>query len=111
MGDSITNYYDIQNVFSDFNVVNSGINGNKTDDIINDMYDRVYRYNPSKVILLIGINNFLYSNDEIEKVVNDIEQLSKKIEEKSPNCKIYIESIYPVNDDWRAKYNNNVPKI
>lgn len=111
LGDSITDFYDVRSAFSDYNVVNSGINGNRTNDIINDMYNRVYRYNPSKVIILIGINNLLYDTDDTEKVVDDIEKISKEIGKKSPNCKIYIESIYPVNDDWRIKYNNDVPKI
>jgi lysophospholipase L1-like esterase len=43
--------------------------------------------------------------------VNDIEEITKKINKKLPNCKIYVESIYPINSDWKEKHNSNVPEI
>ena len=111
LGDSITDFYNVNRYFNEYNIVNSGISGNTTKDILNDLDNRVYRYNPSKVVLLIGINNFLNEDDSVEVVVNDIEEITKKINKKLPNCKIYVESIYPINSDWKDKHNSNVPEI
>lgn len=99
LGDSITDFYDLEEYYENMPVVNSGIDGNKTEDILSNMEDRVYKYNPSKVILLIGIND-LKANKSEEKVVENIDVILKKIKQNLPNCEIYVESIYPMNEDW-----------
>ncbi len=94
-GDSITNGYKIEEFYPKNNVINSGISGNITENLLERM-DDVYKYNPSKVFLLIGINdlNRGYSSDEIlsnmQKIINNIKTHRKY-------TKIYIESIYPIN--------------
>lgn len=94
-GDSITNGYNVEEFFPKRNVINSGISGNITENLLERM-DDVYKYNPSKVFLLIGINdlNRGYSSDEIlsnmQKIINNIKTHRKY-------TKIYIESIYPIN--------------
>lgn len=110
LGDSITYLYDLDKYFEGFPVVDSGINGNRTQDILDNLEERVYRYNPSKVILLIGINDFLYGNHDADEITGNIEKISLEIQKNLPNCKIYIESIYPINDDWRLKHNSSVPR-
>ena len=77
LGDSITYYYDLDKYYPDNNVVNSGICGDVSEDILNDMYNRVYKYNPSIVFLLIGTNQL--ESDEyklIESQIIDIEIIS-----------------------------------
>ena len=109
LGDSITDYYDLDKYFGeDKLIVNSGISGNKTSDILSDMKNRVYRYNPSKVFLLIGINNFLHDDITPDEMVNQIDEIVTEIHEKLPNTIIYIESIYPVNDIWKTRYDSSV---
>lgn len=94
-GDSITSVYNVDEFFPKNNVINSGISGNITENLLERM-DDVYKYNPSKVFLLIGINdlNRGYSSDEIlsnmQKIINNIKTHRKY-------TKIYIESIYPIN--------------
>lgn len=103
-GDSITDYYDLDKYFPDLKKVNSGIRGNRTWDLKNDMYNRLYRYNPSKVVLLIGINNFLSENDTVENVTKDIQFILDEIHKNLPYSKIIVQSIYPINTDWCDKY-------
>lgn len=107
LGDSITDYYDLYAAFSDRNVVNSGIAGDLTSDILEDMDNRVYQYNPSKVFLLIGTNDIEHevSKDEI---VDNIKKIIEGIKENRENAEIYLESIYPVNEDkWGASLRRN----
>lgn len=118
LGDSITNLYKFDKYYKDLPIVNSGIDGNKTADILNNLEERVYRYNPSKLILLIGINDLLYENHD-EQISKDIEKITSKIAKKLPNCSIYIESVYPMNKNWDTyveiedieKLNDKIKKI
>lgn len=108
-GDSITDFYDLDKYYPDLKKVNSGISGNRTWDLKNDMYNRLYRYNPSEVVLLIGINNFLYEDSSVDTVVNDIKEIIGNIKKELPHTKIYVQSIYPINDDWRINKRRDVP--
>lgn len=109
LGDSITDFYDLDKFYgSEMLIVNSGINGNKTEDIINNIRNRVFAYNPSKIFLLIGVNDILYDGDDPENVVDQIDEIVMEINNKLPNTKIYIESIYPVNNEWKDNHDNRV---
>lgn len=101
LGDSITEFYDLDKYFPDMPVVNSGISGNTTEDILNDMKNRVYDYNPSKVFLLIGTND-LRDKKSVDEVVGNIEKIIEAIKENRKETEIYLESIYPVNEEIDA---------
>lgn len=110
LGDSITDFYDLDNYFDNkYSIVNSGMNGNRVDDILKNMNDSVYRYNPSDVVILIGINDILYKNSSTDEVTKKIEKLTKQIKKHNPYCNIYIQSIYPTNDKWKKEHNDSVP--
>lgn len=97
VGDSITARYDLDEYFKGMPVINSGISGNKTTDILNDMNDRIYRYNPSKVILLIGTND--YSRLSNSDTVKNIGKIIDGIKDNREYADIYVQSIYPVNKE------------
>lgn len=114
LGDSITNQYDVDKYYPELNVVNSGINGHTTDDILGDLKNRVFQHNPTDVILLIGINQV--HSDEVEHIVDDTIDIITKIKEHDENIEIYVESIYPVNTVMegslaKGKDNNKVKII
>ena len=97
LGDSITDFYDLEKYYKDLPVVNSGVNGNRAHHILDDMNDRVYRYNPSKVFILIGVNDILDDKDATD-ISNDIKSIVDGIQDNRPYAKIYVESLYPIND-------------
>ena len=96
LGDSITDYYDLDKYYTDMPTVNSGKSGNTTEDILKDMKGRAYQYNPSKVFLLIGTNDFMHKTSN-EDIISNIEKIIEGIKENRPKAEIYLESIYPVN--------------
>lgn len=102
LGDSITYQYPLDEFYEDMHVVNSGVNGNQTTDILNNMYERVYRYNPSKVILLIGTND-LTNNRSDEEILDNIRKIIVQIKENRPYAKIYIQSIYPISETMQKE--------
>ena len=97
LGDSITDFYDLEKYFPDEPVVNSGYSGNQTTDILDDMQKRVYQYNPSKVFLLIGTND-LQMERSVDEIVDNIKKIIEGIRKNRPEAEIYIESIYPINN-------------
>ena len=101
LGDSLTEYYDLDKYYKDLPVVNSGISGNITEDILNDMDHRVYQYNPSKVFLLIGTNDIQKGISSLE-IVDHIKEILTDIHDNRPYAELYLESLYPVDEDKDA---------
>ena len=98
LGDSITDFYDLDKYYKGLPIVNSGISGNTTDDILDDMKARVYDYNPSKVFLLIGTNDLIHDSS-VDDIASNIEKIVNEINSNKPQAEIYVESVYPVNDN------------
>ena len=96
LGDSLTDYFDLETYFPNQPVVNSGIAGNTTDQILASMKTRVYDYNPSKIFLLIGTND-LRDGKSQEAVVQNIEKIIEEIQINRKQAEIFVESLYPVN--------------
>lgn len=99
LGDSITEIYPIDDIYTNLPIVKSGVSGYKTNDILDRIDSMLYEYNPTKVILLIGTNDISedISEENIKNTIEQIEKISKAIKKNRKNTKIYIESIYPVN--------------
>ena len=110
LGDSITALYDLNKYYDGLPVVNSGISGETTDDIVDNLQDRVYKYNPSKVIILIGINDIERKISK-EKTIENINKIVTQIKDNKPNCEIYLESIYPINNGNEEKINHSMVGI
>ena len=105
LGDSLTEYYSLKEYYENLPVINSGVGGNTTNDILDDLEDRVYKYNPSKVFLLIGINDMKKGRDE-EYILNNIVKIVNEIKKNRPHAKIYVESLYPINNSDNEKINH-----
>lgn len=110
LGDSITEQYDLTKYFKNMPVVNSGVSGNQTADILGNMKERVYQYNPSKVFLLIGTNDIEDGVDE-EDIIHNIEEILTDIRSNRPYAELYLEAIYPVDEDKSGSGNRTNEEI
>ena len=99
LGDSITEQYDLSRYYEGYSVVNSGISGDTTEEILNNMEKRVYQYNPSTVFLMIGTND-VNENKSTEYIFNNIKQIVEEIQTNLPKAKIIVESITPTQEKW-----------
>ena len=78
LGDSITEYYDLNNYYPNMPVINSGIAGNTTEDILDEMQERVYQYKSKyKIFILIGTND-LQKGKKVDDIVNNIDKNYKR---------------------------------
>lgn len=94
VGDSLTRRNDWQLTFPNVSIVNKGINGNKTRDLLKRI-EPIASAHPSKLFLMIGINDFL-RNKEFDEIVKNYEQILQIIKGKSPHTAIYIQSVLPI---------------
>ncbi len=106
LGDSITEQYPLEEFYDNLPVINSGISGYTTSDILTHLDSMVTIYNPTKVFLLIGTNDIGRGISE-EQIYKNIKKIVSNILKKRPNTKIYIESIYPVNNSDNEKINHS----
>ena len=103
LGNSITDGGEFQELFGYDNVKNRGIVG----DVINGVRKRLNQVtsgHPAKIFLLIGINDVSHGHTA-EKIASMYEVLVKEIREQSPETQLYIQSILPINNDFR-RYKN-----
>lgn len=102
LGDSITEIYPLEDIFGKVPIVKSGISGYRTKDILEQLRKMVYQYNPSKVILLIGTNDYL-DDSTPDEVASNIKEIVQEIHKHRKNTEIYIESIYPINKSLKKE--------
>ena len=102
-GDSITEGYNVKEFFDEYRVVNSGISGNTTKDLINRIDSDLYDYNPSAVIIQIGTNDLRVSIKD-EEIISNIKKIIKGIRKNRKNASILVESIYQLNRDMDTEY-------
>lgn len=98
LGDSLTERCDFDKYYPNLKnrIVNSGVNGNTTNNILDNMYRRVYRYNPTDVFILIGTND-IGKKYELQKIFDNYVSIVSQIQKNRPLATIRIVSIYPVN--------------
>ena len=113
VGDSIFDWYPIDKIFDDLPIVNSGIAGNKTTDILNDMDNRIYRYNPTKVFIQIGTNDIEWDDsDELnEQVYQNIVKIAEGVRQNRSKSEVFIVSIYPVNNNLPGANDRHISEI
>lgn len=109
VGDSITWMYKLSDYYKKMPVINSGGDGNTTDDVVKNIKSRIYDYNPSKVFILIGTNDIIYGKSD-DYIISNIDKIIKGIKKNRPNCEIYIESIYPINNTDNEKIHHDMVK-
>ncbi len=106
-GDSITEGYNVKEFYDEYRVVNSGISGNTTNDLIDRIDSDLYDYNPSVVIIQIGTND-IRARIKDEEIINNLKTIIKGIRKNRKNSSILVESIYPLNRDMDTEYWNGV---
>jgi len=109
LGDSLTEGFDLINHFGKSNLRNRGMSGNLTEHVLYRL-EEVFNTKPCMLFLMIGIND-IYQGTASDLVINNIEKILNKIQEKSPQTKIYCQSILPVNEDHLLSFENINEKV
>lgn len=94
LGDSITEGLSIYGFFPETNII--GINSLNT-ILAEDQVAPVVSINPSKLFILLGIND-IWEGDSVDGFIERYSSLISDIKGKTKNCDIYVESIFPVSE-------------
>lgn len=97
-GDSITAMNDWQKAFPKQNVYNEGIGGDTSDGLLARV-NAITRLHPSKVFIMIGVNDLLFANETPQHVIENDRKLVSEIRKASPNTEICFESVLPINTE------------
>lgn len=107
LGNSITDGGEWSELFNDLRIKNRGISGDITTGVLNRL-DEVYNRKPAKVFLMIGVND-LARNISVDSIVKNIIWIASLIKEKTPFTKLYVQSIFPVNEKF-GKFGGHASK-
>ena len=106
-GDSITEIFNSYELFYEYSqknnlaVYNRGISGDTSDRLLERLHCNALNIEPSKIVILIGTNDFRpglnldFTTDNIDKILSEIENTL-------PTCQIILEAVYPVNKNMSS---------
>lgn len=107
LGNSITDGGEFNELFGMTNIKNRGI---RSDVIpgVEKRLEQVTKGKPKKIFLLIGINDVSHGLT-VEQLTMRYASLIKKIKTQSPDTKLYVQSVMPVNNGI-TKYKSLIGK-
>ena len=82
--------------FNNSIVKNRGIAGDVTEGVLARLGE-IFYFKPNAVFLLIGIND-VFANKAPEFIATNIAQIATKIHQRTPNTKVYVQTILPTNN-------------
>jgi lysophospholipase L1-like esterase len=108
VGDSITEGGNWAEWFQCQHVSNFGIGGDTTQGVLNRL-DMITQAKPGKIFLMIGINDLsVRGAQNIPAILHDYRQILLRVIEESPETRIYVQSVLPVNKTiLRCLFNNH----
>lgn len=102
IGDSITDIGEWQELLSNSDVKNRGINGDTTTGVLHRL-DEILEGNPRKIFLMCGINN-LQSKISFSQTVNEYTEILSELQNITPPAEIYLLSIIPITKTLYREY-------
>ena len=93
LGDSITEFLNVDEFLPSYHIIKRGIAGDTTSGVLRRLGE-VIALKPRKLFLLIGTNDIgidLWTTS----IARNIREIVSRIQAKSPETKIYLESLFP----------------
>ena len=109
IGNSITNGCEWAELFNNNKIKDRSIPGDNSSGVLNRI-NKIAKFTPQKIFLMIGINDLSWGV-KIDSIIYNYANIIKRIKSLSPQTKIYIQSILPVNDDFEIVSNKDVIEL
>ena len=106
LGDSITDNAEWSDLFPSKLISDQGISGDTTTGVLNRM-DLVYKANPEKVFVMLGIND-ITEGKNINEIKNNYQKIVNQLVKR--NIKVHIQSTLFVGSESR-RLNNEVTEL
>lgn len=98
LGNSITDIGEWSDFFGSNKIKNRGISGDMTLGVLARL-DNILAGKPSKIFVMIGIND-LANNNPDTIILRNYRLIVEKIQTQSPSTQLYIQSILPTNNSF-----------
>ena len=98
LGNSITAEGEWAELFQNTNIINRGVIGDGTGDIL-ERLEPIIASQPRKIFLLIGVNDLMFL--PLSKIEDFYEKIVARIVSETPTTQLYLESILPIHNDLR----------
>ena len=105
-GDSLTEMYDLA-AYYDFPTLTRGISGDVTSHMLERLDDNVLVTKPSVLVLLVGANDLGHGGTP-QSLCDNLKEIIIAVQNELPDCRIIVESLYPVNPNVLAISKNIV---
>lgn len=108
LGDSITDEGEWFELLRNNNIKNRGISGDTTGRILNRL-DTIIQAKPKQIFLMVGINDLVNEKKSIEQVLSQYTMILEQLQAQTPQTKVFIQSVLPVNNNLALfDQNNNI---
>jgi len=111
LGNSLTEAGRWKDIAPELPILNRGISGDNSFGLYARL-DEVVRHHPKKIFLMIGVND-LKRGTPTSYIIKNYERIVAKIIKESPQTKIYLNSILPINkskliESFKAVNNDDI---
>jgi len=115
IGDSITDLYPLDDYYADLplRTYNRGICGDKTSSVLSRLDASLFALEPTKISLLIGIND-INTNVSDKELLSNYKKILDSIQSRLPNAEVYCISILPMNSvsaQYKINYQRSTERI
>ncbi len=117
LGDSLTERFLINEFNPDLSILNRGISGDTTDGLLKRIDKLLLNCKPSKLFMMIGIND-MAKGKSFSNILTNYNTLLLNITKESQNTHIYIQSVLPIGKSKDAiskedisNFNNDLQNI
>lgn len=106
-GDSLTELCDTEKFYPDIPNINRGISGETTSGMLNRLDSNILALSPVNIVFLGGTND-IGAGTDIQTIVSNIDAILSRIREQLPECRVFVQSLYPVNSHKKPAFLNVV---
>ncbi len=99
LGNSITQYCEWAELFQNPSIKNRGIAGDGVDGVLQRIAP-ILKAKPKAIYLMIGVNDLFFHKEGY--ILERYEKLLQQCASESPNTKVFVQSILPVNGDIKT---------
>lgn len=100
MGNSITNMHEWWEAFGDHRIINRGVSGAISEEMIANL-DPILAGHPAKAFIMIGTNDIGYGKTR-EEIAQNLQIILDRFKAESPETKVYVQSILPSGNGSRG---------
>jgi lysophospholipase L1-like esterase len=110
LGNSIIEGFDFKKHFSKTRIINRGIHSDHIDGLIERLATSVFKLQPVKLFILIGIND-IGAQDSDSLILDNYTKLLNLISDNLPDTRVFIHSILPTSPKWKNCPPNKIVRL